>query len=69
VVRPAVSALKTLRKRKALRLNAMKFNMMVAMTSCTPRVTFSQPAIPFQSAPTRAAMSKMDRTWSTAGIE
>ena len=45
----------------------MAFSMIVEMTSLTPRVTFSSPAIPAQDAPTRAASTSGTATFSRPG--
>ena len=41
--------------------------MIVEITSLTPRVTLSTPAMPAHSAPTTIATSMMNVTWSGAG--
>ncbi len=46
---------------------AMKFSMIVEMTSLTPRVTLSRPAIPAQNAPTSIATARIRPTCSTGG--
>ncbi len=46
---------------------AMKFSMIVEMTSLTPRVTLSRPAIPAQKAPTAMATTTISATWSGGG--
>src|SRR5262245_66474002 len=46
---------------------AMKFSMIVEMTSLTPRVTLSTAAIPAHIAPTSTAVSNVTHTGSGAG--
>src|SRR2546426_7059463 len=51
----------------AIRPNAMKFSMIVEMTSLTPRVTFRNPATPAQAAPTAMPTSRMTVMWMGGG--
>ena len=45
----------------------MKLSMIVEITSLTPRVTLSTPAIEAHAAPTTIATSMMKLTWNGAG--
>ena len=54
-------------KAHATKLNATKFNMMVEITSLTPRLTFSQPAKPAQIAPVAMATTRQKRMCNGAG--
>lgn len=46
---------------------AMAFSMIVVITSLTPRVVFSRPAMPDQSAPTSIAMTMSRMIWIAPG--
>ena len=47
----------------------MKLSMIVEITSWTPRFTFNRAGINAQRAPTATATRRIDKTWSTGGIE
>jgi hypothetical protein len=65
----APPAVKNVTSRYVARPPPMKFSMIVEITSLTPRVTFSTPAIPAHTAPVTMAMTMMRATCSGPGSD
>jgi hypothetical protein len=64
---PSLSRRKKVSNDHATTLRAMKFSMIVEITSLTFRFTFNQPAIPDHSAPVAMATTKQNAMCNGAG--